>query len=98
MSLESSLIANAARKAPITFRCALDCNVGAYKLLEGDRMRVLPAGYGLFHVYVEWAEGSIGRMNARDVNKLAGQDVILCACTDPIHPGDNAYCLVHGRA
>ena len=97
MSHESALFASAARKSPIIFRCAKECQVGAYKLLEYDKMKALPAGYGLFHVYVDWADGSIGTLNARDVNKLAGEDVILCSCTDPVHPGDDARCLVHGR-
>lgn len=97
MSLESALFASAARRTPIEFRCAREIRVGAYKLLPGDKMKAVSAGFGLFHVYVDWAEGSIGRLNHRDVNKIAGQDVILCSCTDPVHPGDNSYCLVHGR-
>lgn len=97
MASAASIFASHARNAPIEFKCAGEMRVGVYQLLPGDKMKALRAGFGLFHVYVDWAEGSIGCLNHRDVNKIAGQDVILCSCTDPVHPGDNSYCLVHGR-
>lgn len=97
MASTASIFASHARKAPITFECAKEIRVGAYKLLPGDKMKAVSAGYGLFNVYVDWAEGSIGCLNHRDVNKIAGEDVILCICTDPVHPGDDARCPVHGR-
>jgi hypothetical protein len=96
MSLETSLFASHARSAPITFECALDCKVGAYSLQEGDGIKAMRDWSSLYNVYVEWAEGPIGRLTGKDVNKLAGYDVIRCSCLDPVHPGDDPNCQVHG--
>jgi len=95
MSLESSLFASHARGNTITFECSIDCHIGAYSLKEGEPLKVLDDKDGLFSVYVEWGEGAIARMNAHDINKLAGYDVIPCVCTDPVHEGDNPDCPVH---
>lgn len=99
MASAASIFASHARSRVVVFECALDIKVGAYTLREGDGVKAvedLPTGK--WNLYVTWAEGSLGKVPAGTVNTLAGEDVILCSCTDPVHPGDNAYCLVHGRA
>lgn len=100
MSMETALFASHARGNTFTFGCALECKVGAYSLAEGDGVKVVREDWsGLWHVYVEWAEGSIGRLTARDVNKLAGREVIgepICTGIDSLHCDDPA-CAVHGH-
>ena len=96
MSIASSLFASHARGNTFTFKCSIDCEVGAYSLQEGDGIKAVKDWSGLFNVYVEWADGSIGRLTAKDVNKLAGHDIILCSCIDPVHPGDDPNCPIHG--
>jgi hypothetical protein len=99
MSSAASVFASHARgEKVIIFECALDCKVGAYSLTEGDGIKAVSDGYGLYHVYVAWAEGSIGRLRAAEINKLAGRDVIYCSCMDPVHPGDSPNCEIHAMA
>ena len=76
MSVETSMFASHARGNTLTFKCALDCHMGAYNLQEGDPLKVVDDHDGLYSVYVEWGEGAIARINARDVNKLAGHEVV----------------------
>lgn len=101
MSLESSLFANIARGNMITFPCDIDCQVGTYSLTEGEPLKVVNDRDGLFSVYVAWGENAIGRLSAKDINKLAGQELVreepLCSCTDPMHAGDDPLCKVHGH-
>lgn len=59
-------------KQDVAFTCAVDCQLGAYSLRQDDRIRAISDGDGLFSIYVEWAEGALIRINAHDVNKLAG--------------------------
>lgn len=97
MTSAASIFASHARTEPIRFACKKEIRVGAYLLQPGDRMRAVNAGYGLFKLYTDWAEGCLGSFNAMDINKLAGQELILCSCKDPVHPGDDARCPIHGR-
>lgn len=101
MSLESALFASHARGNNITFPCSIDCKLGAYSLAEGEPLKVVDDRDGLYSVYVEWGEGPIARVSARDVNKLAGYEAVeehpLCTCMDPVHPGDDPLCKVHGH-
>jgi len=101
MSIESSLFVSHARGSTFTFRCAVDCRVGAYSLSEGEPLKIVDDKDGLYLVYVEWGEGAIGRLSAHDVNKLAGREVLAeeaqCTCLDPVHPGDDPLCKVHGN-
>jgi hypothetical protein len=101
MSIASSLFASHARGNTITFKCSLDCKLGAYSLAEGEPLRVVDDRDGLFSVYVEWGEGAIGRFSAKDINKLAGYEAVkeqpMCSCLDPVHPGDDPFCKVHGH-
>lgn len=76
MSLETSLFASHARGSTFTFRCAIDCHVGAYSLREGDLLKIMDDRDGLYSVYVEWGEGAVGRLNAHDISKLAGSKLI----------------------
>ena len=77
MSFESALFANHARAKAVEFTCAPEiCMVGAYCLRQGDAMRAVSDGTGLFWLYVDWAEVSLGRVPAAAVNKLAGKEII----------------------
>ena len=71
----ASLFATAAREAKIEFPCAIECKVGAYALQAGDMLTAVSDGFGLFNLYVEWADGCMGRFRAGDINKLAGWKV-----------------------
>jgi hypothetical protein len=94
----ANLFATAARDTEDKFTCASDCHVGAYGLRIGDEMTVMDDGDGLFSLYVDWADGCLGRLNTHDINKLAGHEVIgMCTCCDPVHYGDDPNCPVHGR-
>lgn len=98
MSIASSMFASHARGNTFTFKCSLDCQVGAYSLSEGDAIRAVKEKWsGLFHVYLEWAEGSIGRLTASDLNKLAGYELISCTGLDPVRC-DDPNCAKHGGA
>lgn len=102
MSIASSMFASHSRgvQGTFTFRCAMDCQVGAYSLNEGEPLKAIRQPNGLFAVYVEWGEGSIASLAARDVNKLAGCELVmeerLCTGTDPMRCDDPA-CAVHGH-
>lgn len=76
MSIASSLFASHARGNTISFECSIDCKLGAYSLAEGEPLKVVDDRDGLYSVYVEWGEGAIARLPARDVNKLAGYEII----------------------
>jgi hypothetical protein len=75
-SKPASLFASHARNWQTTFECSSDFKVGAYQLREGEPVKVVSDGDGLFSVYVEWGDGAIGRLNAHDINKLAGHEVV----------------------
>lgn len=64
------------RNREFRFLCNIDCQVGAYPVQENEPLRVISDGDGLFSVYVAWGDGAIARMNARDINKLAGFEMI----------------------
>lgn len=72
----ASLFLSHAGRSNVTFRCAQDTMVGAYSLQEGEPIKAVSDGQGLFYVSVEWGEGAIGRLNAHDVNKLAGYEAV----------------------
>lgn len=99
MSVASSIFASHARGTTFTFKCAIDCQIGAYSLREGEPLKVVKNFNGLWAVYVEWGEGSIGSLAAHDVNKLAGYEAVnepRCTGTDPTHC-DDPKCKVHGH-
>lgn len=99
MSLASSLFSSHARGDILTFPCDIDCHLGAYNLQEGEPLKVVDDHDGLYSVYVEWAEGAIGRFSARDINKLAGFEAVkeepLCTCLEKM--GDDPLCKKHGH-
>lgn len=72
----SSLFSDYARSVNATFRRSMDCRLGAYSLQEGEPIKAVSDGQGLFYIYVEWGEGYIARLNAHDVNKLAGYEAV----------------------
>jgi hypothetical protein len=74
--MDKTIFATNKGKTTVAFKCAMDCQIGAYSLKEGESLKAISNGYGLFDLYVDWGDGSIGRLNARDVNKLAGQEVV----------------------
>lgn len=65
-----------ATKQTVTFTCALDCQLGAYHLEEGESLKAVSDGQGLFYLYIDWADGAIGRFSANDINKLAGYQAV----------------------
>ncbi len=83
-----------------TFECALDIQMGAYRLTEGESLKAMSDGLGSFNLYVEWANGSLGHFNANTINKLAGNELIKtsreleCTCTGVF--GSNTKCEIHG--
>ena len=99
MSLASSVFASHARGNTLSFECAIDCKLGAYSLAEGEPLKVVDDRDGLYSVYVEWDEGAIARLSARDVNKLAGSEIVeehpLCTCLE--REGDDPLCKVYGH-
>lgn len=60
------------RKQTARFTCSHDCILGAYSFKEGDRMIAISDPQGMFDLYVEWANGTIGKFYAEQINKLAG--------------------------
>lgn len=60
------------KKQTASFHASSDFRIGAYAIEQGEPIKVVSDGYGLFHVYVGWADGALGRLNANDINKLAG--------------------------
>jgi len=64
------------RNSTFTFNCCSEFKLGAYSLQEGEAVKAVSDGQGLFYVYVGWGDGPIAKLNARDVNKLAGYKVI----------------------
>ena len=60
----------------IPFICHADCMSGPYSLQEGEPMMVVPDGTGHYYVYVDWAEGAIGRLSAKGINRLAGCQIV----------------------
>lgn len=100
MSVATSLFASHARGTTFTFRCAVDCQVGAYSLNEGEPLKAVKNPNGLWALYVDWGDGAIGSLAAHDVNKLAGYEVIeepICTGTDPVRC-DDPKCVVHGAS
>lgn len=98
----ASMFATHARKmTTFTFRCHADMSVGAYSLNEGEPLKAVLNPSGLYAIYTEWGEGSIGSLRASDVNKLAGHEVIaeepLCTGTDPVHC-DDPWCPRHSAS
>jgi len=74
-----------------TFTCSIDCQLGAYQLSQGEPLRVVSDGDGLYSIYVAWGEGAIARIRADEVNKLAGITLIeeeVCTGFDPIRCDD----------
>lgn len=72
----ASLFVTTAREARVEFSCAMDCKVGAYALQAGDKMTAVGDGFGFFNLYVDWADGCLGRFRAGDINNLAGSEVV----------------------
>lgn len=70
------MTATLATKQRATFTCAFDTKLGAFQLAEGESVRVVSDGMGKFDLYVEWADGSIGKYTANEINKLAGYEVV----------------------
>lgn len=71
----ASLFSIAARETRIEFPCAADCQLGAYSLQAGDGLTAISDGFGFFDLYVDWADGCMGRFNALQINQLAGKKV-----------------------
>jgi hypothetical protein len=65
-----------ATKQTVTFNCSSEFRIGAYLIQQDEPIKAVPDGQGLFHIYTEWGEGALGRLNAHDVNKLAGCEVV----------------------
>lgn len=61
-----------ATKQNVSFVCAIYSQLGAYHLNEGELLKAVSDGRGKFDLYVEWAEGSLGKYTAREINLLAG--------------------------
>ena len=62
-----------------TFLCAKECRVGAYALLPGDSMEAVEDGTGLYWLYCDWDEASIGRVPASAINQIAGKEIVPVA-------------------
>jgi hypothetical protein len=94
MSSAASIFASHARgEKVIIFECAIDCKVGAYQVSEGDGMKVVSDGNGMFDLHVSWAEGVLWKIDANKVNELAGANVLRCSCLERV--GDDPRCVVH---
>lgn len=65
-----------ATKQVVTFECAFDTRLGAYRLNEGDAVKAISDGLGKFDLYVEWAQGSLGKYDASQINLIAGYEVV----------------------
>lgn len=72
------------------FTCALDMQIGAYELKQGEPIRAISDGDGLYSIYVGWGDGAISRVDAEQVNRLAGARLIepLCRGIDSLHCDD----------
>lgn len=77
MTSAASLFASHARANVVVFECALDMKVGAYSLREGDGIKAVEdLKSGQYHLYVSWADGSLGKVPAGTVNMLAGEEIV----------------------
>lgn len=65
-----------ATKQRITFEVSYDCKIGAYQFSEGEPLRAASDGTGKFHLYAQWADGSLGTFSAHEINKLAGYEAV----------------------
>jgi hypothetical protein len=59
-------------KQTAAFTCVFDTEAGPYSLREGDKLKAVSNGYGMFNLFASWAEGSLGLFTAEQINTLAG--------------------------
>ena len=91
--------------APITaeheqqasFEMPGDFILGGIHLAEGDTVTAVGDGLGKYRICVNWGEGIIAVLNAKQVNEMAGFEVVSnelpCFCLERI--GDNDQCKLH---
>jgi hypothetical protein len=58
------------------FECAAYRKLGAYHIMEGDALRAVSNGMGMFTLYASWGDGPLGVYSAETVNELAGREVV----------------------
>lgn len=63
-------------KQRVTFKCAFDTSFGAYHLKQDESVLAVSDGKGKFDLYVEWAEGSLGKYDAMQINLIAGYEAV----------------------
>ncbi len=63
-------------KQRVVFQCAFDTRLGAYHVNEGEAVKAVSDGKGNFDLYVEWAEGSLGKYDASQINLIAGYEAV----------------------
>lgn len=65
-----------ATKQSVVFECNYECTIGAYKFSEGEILKAASDRQGRFHLYADWADGSLGTFTAAEINKLAGYQAV----------------------
>jgi len=60
----------------VRFTCNRDQTIGAYMLMEGESLRAVSNGMGMFYLYASWGEGALGLYTAATINDLAGREVV----------------------
>jgi hypothetical protein len=63
-------------KQRVTFTCAFDTRLGAYALNQGEAVKAVSDGKGNFDLYIEWADGSLGKYTASQINLVAGYEAV----------------------
>lgn len=63
-------------KQHVPFTCNADQQLGAYRIAQDEPLLAVADGMGKFQLYVEWAEGSLGKYTAAQVNAIAGHEVV----------------------
>ena len=65
-----------ATKQIVGFTCEFDTRLGAYAINHGDPVKAISDGKGKFDLYIEWAEGSLGKYDASQINLIAGYEAV----------------------
>ena len=63
-------------KQDVRFECVAYRKLGAYHIMDGDALRAVSNGMGMFMLYASWCDGPLGVYSADTVNELAGQEVV----------------------
>jgi hypothetical protein len=59
------------------FQAAWDCYVADTPILKGDHLSIIKGSNDMYQLYLLGESEPIATLNAHDVNKLAGEDIVL---------------------